>query len=93
MLRQRLAPYSYQGVTLSVSPQIASVPVNTSVSFTSTTANVPNTPPWTLFYTFANANPGSPTDSSGPTYVYTAPPTPPIYTSPGYVSGTVTLQA
>jgi hypothetical protein len=85
--------FSYQNITLSVTPQITSVPVNGTVTFSSTTTNAPNTPIWTL-YSFAYANLGSPTNYTGPTYVYTAPAAPPVYSSPGtYVNGTVTLQA
>jgi hypothetical protein len=72
--------FSYENVTLSVSPQVTSVPVNSTVTFTATTTNEPNDPEWILLG-YAYANLGSPSVSLGsPTFVYTAPPTPPIYT-------------
>ncbi len=88
--------YSYQNVTLTVSPQVTSIPVNATVTFTATTTNEPNDPEWILLgYDYANL--GSPSVSLGsPTFVYTAPPTPPIYSSVGAfgaTQGSVTLQA
>lgn len=76
-------PYSYQNITISVSPHITSIPVNTTMTFTATVTNVPATSvEWTL-YSFAYANLGSPPNQTGATFVYTAPPTPPIYTGAG----------
>ena len=89
-------PYSYKNITISVSPHITSIPVNTSMTFTATVTNAPSSSvEWTL-YSYASANLGSPTTESGATFVYTAPPTPPIYTGAGMdanTQGTVTLLA
>ena len=88
--------YSYQNITISVSPHITSIPVNTSMTFTATVTNAPSSSvEWTL-YSYASANLGSPSTESGATFVYTAPPTPPIYTGAGMdanTQGTVTLLA
>jgi hypothetical protein len=86
--------YSYQNITISVSPHITSIPVNTSMTFTATIANAPDTPQWTVADS-ADGNVGSPTfQQGGATFVYTAPPTPPIYTGLiGANQGTVTLEA
>lgn len=87
-------PYSYQNITISVSPHITSIPVGTTMTFTAAVTNAPATSvEWTL-YSFASANLGSPTNQTGATFVYTAPPTPPIYTGVGATAntqGTVTL--
>jgi hypothetical protein len=90
-------PYSYKNVTLSVSPHITSIPVNTSMTFTATVTNAPAaSAEWTL-YSYGYANVGSPTTQlGGATFVYTAPSTPPIYTGAGMdanTQGTVTLLA
>ena len=90
-------PYSYQNITMSVSPHITSIPVGTTMTFTATVTNAPPTSvEWTL-YSYAYANLGSPpTQLGGATFVYTAPPTPPIYTGAGAFAntqGTVTLEA
>jgi hypothetical protein len=86
--------YSYQNITISVSPHITSIPVNTSMTFTATITNAPDTPQWTLA-SAADGNVGSPTfQEGGATFVYTAPLTPPIYTGLiGANQGTVTLEA
>lgn len=88
--------YSYQNITISVSPHITSIPVNTTMTFTATVTNAPSTSVgWTL-YSYAYANLGSPMTESGATFVYTAPATPPIYTGAGATAntqGTVTLLA
>jgi hypothetical protein len=88
--------YSYHNVTISVSPHITSIPVGTAMTFTATVQNAPSTSvEWTLL-SFAYANEGSPTGQTGAIFVYTAPPTPPIYTGAGAfgnTQGTVTLQA
>jgi hypothetical protein len=89
-------PYSYQNITISVSPHIASIPVNTSMTFTATVTNAPATSVLWNLDSSAYANEGSPMNQSGgATFVYTAPPTPPIYTGPGIANtqGTVTLSA
>jgi hypothetical protein len=78
-------------ITISVAPQIASVPVNGTVTFTSTVANTSSTPGWYLNGTFGVA--GSLSTYGGTTTVYTAPPAPPIYNDGIDVNGTVTLTA
>jgi hypothetical protein len=75
---------------------VTSIPVNSTVTFTATTTNEPNVPQWVLVgYLYANL--GSPSVAlATPTFVYTAPPTPPIYTDeePGLTpQGSVTLTA
>ena len=69
---------------ISVSPHITSIPVGTTMTFTAAVTNAPATSvEWTL-YSFASANLGIPvTNQTGATFVYTAPPTPPIYTGVG----------
>jgi hypothetical protein len=88
--------YSYQNITISVSPHITSIPVGTTMTFTAAVTNAPDTPDWFLSG-FAYANVGSPTtQTNGMTFVYTAPPTPPIYTGTGAfgnTQGSVTLEA
>ena len=57
--------YSYQNITISVSPHITSIPVGTTMTFTATVTNAPATSvEWTL-YSFASANVGSPTTQTG----------------------------
>jgi hypothetical protein len=88
--------YSYQNITISVTPHITSIAVGATMTFTATVTNAPDTPDWSLS-SFAYANVGSPTtQQNGTTFVYTAPPTPPIYTGTGAfgnTQGTVTLEA
>lgn len=87
--------YSYQNITVSVSPHITSMPVDSTMTFTATVTNAPDTPQWTVGNS-AYGNVGSPTfQEGGATFVYTAPPTPPIYTTPliGVNQGSVTLEA
>jgi hypothetical protein len=86
-------PYSYQNITISVSPHITSIPVNTTMTFTATVENAPTTAVEWSILSGAYANVGSPTSQTGATFVYTAPPTPPIYTVIGNTQGTVTLYA
>ncbi len=90
-------PYSYQNITMSVSPHITSIPVGTTMTFTATVTNAPVTAVQWALYSYAYANLGSPTtQSGGATFIYTAPPTPPIYTGVGATAntqGTVTLLA
>jgi hypothetical protein len=83
-------------ITLTISPQPAAIPVNGTVTFTSTvgSGNL-NSPEWVLD-AYAYADLGSPTTQiGGTTFVYTAPPTPPVYTGAGQftIPGTVTLSA
>lgn len=84
-----------KNVTLSISPQPVSVPINSSVTFTSTVSSGINSPDWSLS-SFASADVGSPnTQVGGSTFVYTAPANPPIYTgaATNVTPGTVTVQA
>jgi hypothetical protein len=89
--------YSYQNITISVSPHITSIPVNTTMTFTATVTNAPDTSIEWILLSYASADLGSPTvQAGGSTFKYTAPPTPPIYTGAGFygnTQGTVTLQA
>ena len=88
--------FSYQNVIVTVTPQIASVPVNGTVTFTSSTSNAPNDPEWTLLGGLGTASLGSLSGACGSTCVYTAPASPPIYPaslSSSEASGTVTLWA
>ncbi len=82
--------------TLTISPQPASIPVNGTVTFTSTVSSGSlNSPGWSLD-AYAYADLGSPTTQiGGTTFVYTAPPAPPVYTGAGEFTtpGTVTLNA
>jgi hypothetical protein len=95
--------FSYQNVFVTISPQIASVPVGGSQVFSTTTVNAPNNPLWSInnsvlpgqsspVGTFTTAS------TDAPTGTYTAPSTPPIYsvaqiTTGGYVQGSVTVNA
>jgi hypothetical protein len=89
--------YSYQNITISVSPHITSIPVGTTMTFTATVTNAPSSSVEWFLSGFAYANVGSPTTQlNEATFVYTAPPTPPIYTGAGAFTntqGTVTLEA
>jgi hypothetical protein len=88
--------YSYQNITISVSPHITSIPVGATMTFTATVTNAPATSVEWALDSYDSANVGSPTTQSGATFMYTAPPTPPIYTGVGPTSitqGTVTLFA
>jgi hypothetical protein len=95
--------YSYQNVTVTLSPQITSLAVNGTQVFTTTTANAPNTPVFSLNNSLVNPA-GSPAGSFAPgpgnaegSVTYTAPATPPIYTATqiagGLVQGAVTIAA
>jgi len=92
-----LTPPAY---TLSVSPQPVSVAAGASVTFTATT-NAPSVSEWIMVGTscFCGNPPapatdaGSLTSARGDTVVYTAPATPPIYTSTFETDGTATVRA
>jgi hypothetical protein len=99
------AQFSYQNVTVAISPQVTSVPAGGTQVFSTTTVNAPNVPFWTLNNLFPPL-PGQPSPygtfttatTDAPTGTYTAPATPPIYsidqvTTGGYVQGSVTLNA
>jgi len=97
------SPYSFQGVNVTISPKVASVPVNGTQVFTTTTANAPNVPLFSLNGSLLANTPGpagmftpGPNDVEG-TITYNAPATPPIYTAAqltqGLVQGSVTVAA
>lgn len=88
--------YSYHNITISVSPQVTSVPVGTSTVFTSTVTNAPNTPIWYVAGPDGPAAAGTLTNITPSTAQYTAPATPPISAAigtPSETQGTVTLFA
>jgi hypothetical protein len=95
--------YSYQNVAVTISPQIASIPVNGTQVFTTTTTDAPNVPLFAINGSIVNT-PGGPTGSFTPgpndaegSTTYNAPSTPPIYTATqvalGLVQGSVTVVA
>jgi hypothetical protein len=90
--------YSYEDVTVTVSPQVPSVQVNATQTFTATVTNSPPITSWliqqsslTPVGTFTTAT------EDAPTGTYTAPAAPPIYganeMANGAVQGSVTLSA
>jgi hypothetical protein len=92
--------YSYQDVSVTLSPAVQSVMVNGTQTFTATTSNAPDLPVWFL----NNVDGGTPdagtiatATTDAPTMTYTAPTTPPIYTAAevanGAVQGSVTVLA
>ena len=93
------SPYSYQNVTVTLSPQIASIPVNSTQVFTTTTTNAPNTPVFLINNNFTNTPAGTltPAGTAEGSITYNAPATPPIYPSAqlvnGLVQGSVILSA
>jgi hypothetical protein len=78
--------FSYQNVTVTISPNVASLPVNGTQQFSTTTTNAPNLPIW-----FSS---GGSISSAG---LFTAPSTPPVYTqdsiTAGAIQGTATVTA
>ena len=90
------SPYSLQNITVSISSRIASIPVNGTQVFTTTTTNAPNVPLFSINNTFILSAPGAnypagtftliPGDPEG-SITYNAPATPPIYTSAQLVNG------
>ena len=88
-------PPVYLGV--SVSPRPGTVAVGTSVVFTGTVTSNLILPQWSVLDGALTSNPGTLTPVSGATnqILYTAPPTPPIYsqTPTGITQGTVTVTA
>ncbi len=95
--------YSYQNVTVAVSPRIATIPVNGTQTFTATVTNAPPAPTWSVL--FGGGVPSTDSGYSGSfvtatetstTGVYTAPASPPIYTTVPFTDqsqGTVTVLA
>jgi hypothetical protein len=93
--------YSYQNVTVAISPQVASIQAGATQSFSTTTTNAPNIPIWSINGTSATPNTASIVGSFSGNDItpntYTAPATPPIYTqtqvASGYVQGSVVIGA
>jgi hypothetical protein len=97
--------YSYSNVSVVIAPQVTSVQAGSTQSFSTTVANAPNLPIWTINGNIAIPNSATATlvgsfstpTTDAPTGTYTAPPTPPIYTAAqaaaGQAQGTVTLGA
>lgn len=85
-----IKPY-YLGVA--ISPRPASIPVGGTLVFTGTVSNNLSLPQWTVLDGAAANNAGTltPISGSSDTILYTAPPTPPIYTPSAVTQGTVTL--
>jgi hypothetical protein len=87
------ASFTLPTYNISVSPQPASIPVGTTVTFTATTDAPTTSLSWVL-NSYAYANLGSPnTASNTTTFVYTAPATPPIYSNNILTAGHVTVDA
>ena len=83
----------YLGVV--VSPRPGSIPVGGTVVFTGTVSNNLSLPQWSVLDS-ADANSVgtlTPISGSSNTILYTAPPTPPIYTPTAVTQGSVTLKA
>lgn len=90
----RVSSPVYLGVA--ISPRPASVQTGNTVIFTGTVSNNLSIPQWSILDSANSANPGTLTPVSGAPneILYTAPATPPIYSTPNAVTqGTVTLQA
>ena len=84
--------YSYQDVTVTLSPAVQSVMVNGTQTFTATATNAPDLADWFIQNT-GSASPDlgsiSTATTDAPTMTYTAPPTPPIYDATGIANGAV----
>jgi hypothetical protein len=85
-------------ISVTISPRIVSLPVNTSIVFTGTVSNDLSLPGWSILDA---SDTGSTTaagslaqiSGSGTTILYTAPPAPPIYANGIVTQGTVTVSA
>ncbi len=85
--------YSYQNVTVTISPQISTINVGATQTFTTVTSNAPNYP---VFYVYPQQGAVAGTltfQTGGATATYTAPATPPIYTAAQVQMGAVQGQA
>ncbi len=84
-------------ISVTISPRPANVAVATSATFIGTVSNNLSIPQWSIVDAAQAGNPGtlSPISGSPNSILYTAPPTPPIYsqTATGITQGTVTLSA
>jgi hypothetical protein len=71
----------------------ASIPVGGTQVFTATLSDSSAVPQWSILNGASTANPGTLTPQSTPanSILYTAPASPPIYTTPGYTQGVVTV--
>lgn len=79
--------------TVTISPNPTTVPVNSTVTFTSHVTGNANNPTWILLG-FAFADLGTPhTQIGGSKFVYKAPATPPVYSGNTLPAGVVDLQA
>ena len=92
---------SYPSGTVTLTPAIATLPVNATQAFVAVASNDPIAPSIVLGYTAYTANVGTLTPGVDSSHVtYTAPATPPIYTTatnanliPASMQGKVTVQA
>jgi hypothetical protein len=85
---------AYLGVV--ISPRPGSISVGGTMVFTGTVSNNLSLPQWSVLDSADANNVGTltPIDGSSNTILYTAPPTPPIYSfTAGVTQGSVTLQA
>jgi hypothetical protein len=79
--------------TITVSPQPASIPVNSQVTFTATTDPPGGQVFWGIVDQGVGVNLGSPTVQVGGTFTYTAPPIPPASDDFGVNPGSVAVRA
>jgi len=75
------APQTYPSAAISISPQVAAIPVNGTQTFTATVTNDSYTPQWTIMGSAADSPVGTltPQSGTGSTITYTAPAVPPLY--------------
>ncbi len=93
------SPYSYVNVSVSIAPQITSIPVNGTQAFTATINNAAPYVVWGIMGSQNSSPVGTFTTATtdAPTGTYTAPAAPPTYSAAqlaaGAVQGSVTLSA
>ncbi len=93
------SPYSYVNVGVSIAPQITSIPVNGTQTFTATVTNAAPYVVWGVMGSQNSSPVGTFTTATtdAPTGTYTAPAAPPTYSAAqlaaGAVQGSVTLSA
>lgn len=89
--------YSYQNVTVQIVPAATSLAAGSMTTFSANVTNAPNSAYWQLNGSVLNqAALGSLNNANGSSVIYTAPSTPPIYPyplTPGFVQGSVRLDA
>jgi hypothetical protein len=81
---------------VAISPRPTSIPVGGTMVFTGTVSNNLSLPQWSVLDAASASNVGTLSSISGSsnTILYTAPPTPPVYSiTTGVTQGTVTLNA